>query len=104
MLLGAREASLVTVSLLCHYSLFEVKRAKRVYQAIFLIHNFSYLDLRLYLVIVIRCYLFYFVWIRVLIRDSCGFKLNGRRFPCHSSVVAAAILDAIHSKHRGFAL
>ena len=26
------------------------------YQAIFLIHNFSYLVLRLYLVIVIRCY------------------------------------------------
>ena len=36
-------------------SLFAVVGADRVYQAIFLINNFSYLVLRLYLVIVIGC-------------------------------------------------
>ena len=47
---------MVTASLLCPHSLFAVERAERVNQAIFLIHNFIYLVLRLYLVIVIRCY------------------------------------------------
>ena len=72
------------------HSLFAVERAARVYQAIFLIHSFSYLVLRLYLVIVIRCYFVYFVWIHMLMRGSYGFKLYGRRLLCHISLVAGS--------------